>query len=557
MNNVPRDTGPAKLPGLPAVSTDNASLAQWIQAATERFEVREGARGNPYERVMLARDLGKMGLPPADAPGSTGVLVRQPDGRYAAQSVDAFADSIRATRLYADLLKKLDDVTRFDGMPSQVRELLLNDLALEAARRGADIRQLEFKLQTEVQSLAYTVQEVTAATKEAQAGVREVTYASVEAGRATAGKVTQLTAALDGTGSATIEQSLVVIADRTAGLSAQAMLKLNAGGAIASIGLMATEDRSGATQSAVLIQADKFAIVAPGYTGGPTLNPASNLIPFGVDASGVFINGTLRVNTGGTSLQVLAANAAVAPITFVGDFASAPATSTYKKNNVYRNTTDGNTYILSADAGSWSLYLAKGTAGATGSPGNPGSPGATGSPGNPGSPGTRGSMTFYASGSFWSDSTADNAVASVTGSYAKTIGDTVTISSGNFAATKYWSGGSWVDPGVTINGNLLVTGTVSAGTGAFNKAILGYSGLTSRSNLYVSDGSVLLAVNTTKIGTPLYAWAATLVGGVTLGLQWYDYIDATQTAYFKLTGHATANGDAWTGTVGTLNVWVY
>jgi hypothetical protein len=52
-------------------------------------------------------------------------------------------------------------------------------------------------------------------------------------------------------------------------------------------------------------------------------------------------------------------------------------------------------------------------------------------------------------------------------SYAGTahlmIGDTVTLSNGSsFAGTKYWGGASWLSPGVVIDGNLLVSGTVSA-----------------------------------------------------------------------------------------------
>ena len=43
------------------------------------------------------------------------------------------------------------------------------------------------------------------------------------------------------------------------------------------------------------------------------------------------------------------------------------------------------------------------------------------------------------------------------------IGDEVTLSNGtSFAETRYWGGTSWLTPGVVIDGNLLVTGTLSA-----------------------------------------------------------------------------------------------
>lgn len=91
-----------------------------------------------------------------------------------------------------------------------------------------------------------------------------------------------------------------------------------------------------------------------------------------------------------------------------------------------------------------------------------GTNGTNGTNGSPGANGQRGSLTLYASGSSWSDTTANNAIISATGSSTKVIGDTVTISNGSsFAATKYWSGSAWVDPGVVLNGNLLVNGTVS------------------------------------------------------------------------------------------------
>jgi len=85
--------------------------------------------------------------------------------------------------------------------------------------------------------------------------------------------------------------------------------------------------------------------------------------------------------------------------------------------------------------------------------------------GDPGDPGTRGSVTAYATGTSWLDLTAEAAIATVTGTSYLVVGDTVIISNSStkFAKTKYWSGTSWVDPGVVIDGNLLVSGSLSAG----------------------------------------------------------------------------------------------
>ena len=210
----------AKLPALPSVSTGNPALDKWIQAATERLEVREGSRGNPNERAVTVRELKDMGLSgwgggSVGSVGSTGnVLAVNPDGTYSAMTPDQFSESIRNSKLYKDLMRRLDDVSRFDGLPEQVKAVLLQSIAEEAAKRGAEIRRLDFKIQNTSESLAYTVQEATAAVQGSVAGVREMTLCLATANNATAGKVTQLTAALDGTGSATIEESLIVIADR-------------------------------------------------------------------------------------------------------------------------------------------------------------------------------------------------------------------------------------------------------------------------------------------------------------------------------------------------------
>ncbi|MEC4750056.1 hypothetical protein [Methylomicrobium sp. Wu6] len=85
-----------------------------------------------------------------------------------------------------------------------------------------------------------------------------------------------------------------------------------------------------------------------------------------------------------------------------------------------------------------------------------------GAAGGSGADGTRGSGEFYTSGSLWNDATANSAVTAIYPA-GKVYGDTVTISNGStFAMTKYWNGSAWVAPGTVIDGNLLVSGSVSA-----------------------------------------------------------------------------------------------
>ena len=309
-------TSAALLPALPSVPLGNVSpdLRRFLEAVKERLEVREGSRGNPFEAVVTKRDLASAGLLPAVMGGrslggmsaSGGLMMRRPDGAYATLSVDEFAAHIYQSPLFQSLKRSLSDTARFDDLPSEIKNYLLNSIADEAARRGADIRNTEFKLQTELRSLAYKMEEVTASVAQAAAGVRETTYAVAEAGRATAGKITQVQARLDDVGGVTIEESMIATADRVDGLAGEYMVKINAGKAAAGFGLAASEDPTGATASAFIVQADKFAVVTGGDVIADYNNPPANRIPFGVDASGVYINGQLRVNASGDTLEDIA-----------------------------------------------------------------------------------------------------------------------------------------------------------------------------------------------------------------------------------------------------------
>ena len=394
-----RDTGPARLPGLGTVSpTGNASLDTWLRQATEVIEVRNGARGNPWERTVTVREFAAMAkevdkvMPGAQA--MTDLLNGQTT-LSATKAIDAFTKSIKELQVYKDLIKRLDDPSRFDNLPGEIREELLRSIAEEAAKRGAAISRVETALQDANRSLAYEVKLVTAAVERAQAGLREVQFATAEANFAQAGKITQLEASLgnyyqDGTpGRALLEEQMTATADRLAGLSAQYTLKVQAGKYVAGIGLAATENPDGSGTSALIIAADKFAIVNPAtYTTGLTNTPDPAHIPFGVDAQGIYLNnnvyvrGNMRIDTGGKTL---------------------------------------------AD-------------------------------------GLRGSLMADASGS-WSDTAARNAIWTKLGKVGTPpnnnhliIGDMVTMG----ATTRYWNGSAWVAPGVVLNGDMLVDGTVSA-----------------------------------------------------------------------------------------------
>ncbi len=397
------DTGPAKLPGLPALKNADPALQRWAQAVAEHLEVRAGARGNPAERGVTQRELlaATKGLDYLRSEKSTtvnagDVVLNLGGGMTVTVAIDAFAKSIFDSPLYKNLMKRLDDQSRFDDVPEEVRKILLLDIAEEAAKRGADIVRLEKKIQTSTQSLAYTVEEVTAAIAGVSAGVRETTYASASANLATAGKVTQVQARLDnfaggGPGTATIEQKMSTIASNVTGLSAEYTLKVQAGGIFGGVGLSAhlPADPTKPGYSMFLIAADKFAVVFPGNVGGPD----AKRIPFGIDANGIYMNsdvyikGTMRVDAGGSTLR------------------------------------DGlrGSLNIGISGNSWSDALAR-------------------------------NAIYSALGK--GVSAPDNS--------HLVIGDSITITSGSSSSTRYWNGSSWAVPGVVVSGDMIVDGGLSA-----------------------------------------------------------------------------------------------
>ena len=394
-----RDTGPARLPGLGTVSpTGNASLDTWLRQATEVIEVRNGARGNPWERTVTVREFAAMATEVDKVmPGAQAMtdLINGQVSPSATKAIDAFTKSIKELPVYKDLMKRLDDPSRFDNLPREIREELLRSIAEEAAKRGAAISRVETILQDANRSLAYEVKLITAAVERAQAGIREVQFATAEINFAQAGKITQLEASLgnyyqDGKpGRALLEEQMTVTADRIAGLSSQWTLKVQAGKYVAGIGLAATENPNGSGTSALIVAAEKFAIVNPAtYTTGLTNTPDPAHIPFGVDSNGIYLNhnvyvrGAMRIDAGGKTL---------------------------------------------AD-------------------------------------GLRGSLMASAYGA-WSDTAARNAIWTKLGKAGTppnnnhlVIGDMVTM--GN--VTRYWNGSSWAAPGVVLNGDMLVDGSIAA-----------------------------------------------------------------------------------------------
>ena len=406
-NRIKTDTGAARLPALPKVNLQDPALSTWVNAVTERLQVREGERGNDNERAVTLRELRAMsgqmeGITNLLAEGKTAgdgeALLDLGGGMSATVRVEAFARSILESRLFQSLAKTLDDPSRFDHLAQEIRDELVRSIADEASKRGAAIRDVQTIIQSNERSVAMVIREVTASVRQASAGLRATQAAWSDGQRAMATNVLQLQASLgnyyqDGKpGRASLEQEMTVVASYAQGLRAQYTLKVQAGGALAGFGI-AAEEVNGQTSSAFIIMADKFAIVAPSYSGGLLRTPRPEDVVFGVDSQGIYL-----------------------------------------QNNVYLK---GN---LRVDGTGRKL-----------------------------SDGLRGGVLLSASGINWSDTTARQSVWRALGNAGTApnnnhlvVGDVVTITGVGFTQTRYWMGTAWTIPAAVFSGDVLVDGTVAA-----------------------------------------------------------------------------------------------
>jgi len=423
--NAPSGEAP-NLPSIPTVS--EGSLVSAVNKIKEILETREGRRGSKYEKVVTWRDLWNVGLIAFDRGGNW--IFNQADGAVQGTTIinggqgmrSTLETQIRNSRAFKELFQRINSPESLAEFPDEVRAALSRDLADVAKEFGAAIREMDTIIQNQSRSFAMRLQEITASVDSAQSGVRTLAFASATKDKAQAGQITQVRARLDnfgGTG-VTVEQKLVATADRINGLSGTYTVKIDANGKFAGFVLAVDAPVGQPAISQFLINADQLAFFAAN----------GKVSPFGADVNGIYMNGSVRINTGGgLTFEQLAYNASTPAITFIGAFASAPNGT---KNNVYRNTSNGITYIHNGTG--WQVYLEAGT---------------------------RGTVTLYGSG-LWNDATASAVVQNATGKPDKVIGDTVTLSTSTTATTKYWTGVSWEPVGVVIDGNLLVDGTLSA-----------------------------------------------------------------------------------------------
>lgn len=441
----------SKVPAVPSLQNiKDPETRRVLQALIDGWNVRNGQTRDDGARFVTRDELkeisggttifagsrgGAQGGAGSEAGGSFGVPLR---GR-----VQEIIDQITNSLLWKRLTARIDKLDGPGGALEKIG-LMQTGVAEYVSQTDSKIEVIEGQLVNLDGNIAAVV---------------DTKIAEVTPSFATAQSVTDLQTTVNGV-SANAQDALQIAQSVDGSIDASWTVKFDVDGYVVGAGL-GLEGKDGAYTSQFLVRADRFAV------GSPT---APDLFPFIVDSSSgsplIALNG--QVYIGALTADEVADRASEPPFVNLGDFATAPSTTGRLRNSIYRNTTDGNTYILKTDGGSWSLWIQKGPQGPQGPQGSQGPQGLTGE---------RGSLTGYGSkysivSSSWSDNQAQAVIynmiygTSMT-SYASTghlrIGDTVTLSNGStFAQTRYWGGASWLTPGVVIDGNLLVSGTVSA-----------------------------------------------------------------------------------------------
>lgn len=644
-----------KIPAIPSVQhVQDPHTRKVLQALIDAWNVRNGQTGEEGARFVTREELD--GFVQSQR-GGPSVRYGTSDGEFARGgivgsfqgAVQQIIADIQNSALWRKLSARID---KLDGPGGVLERIGLTETGIARYVNETDskIEVIEGQLVSIDGNIAAVV---------------DTKIAEITPNFATAQSVTDLQTTVNGV-STNASNALSIAQGVDGSIEASWTVKFDADGYVVGAGL-GLEGKDGNYTSQFLVRADRFAV------GSPT---SPNLFPFIVDSSSgsplIALNG--QVYIGARTLEEVADNASVPAINHIGSFATAPAIDGLKKNTTYKNTTDGNTYIIEEAGAPWVLWLEKGAKGDAGDPGSAGDsvdivfrrsaaqpatpaasagvptdwysdvasvpvgadpiwssvgtkasgaanyswqtpikiqgsdgasglsiveltifrraasapatptggtynfatktltppsgwsasvpsgadpvytsratvsstdPSATsvavsgwtvpvvsfqngtnGTNGSNGSDGARGSLTGYGanygiSSSSWNASQAQAVIynmvygAALT-SYASTshlrIGDTVTLSNGStFAETRYWGGSSWLNPGVVIDGNLLVNGTVSANylsvgtnTGGISVGYINPGSGTKTNGIYVYQDSssyyAIYAKNTSTLG---------------------------------------------------------
>jgi hypothetical protein len=172
-----------------------------------------------------------------------------------------------------------------------------------------------------------------------------------------------------------------------------------------------------------------------------------------------------------------------------------------------------------------------------------------GATGATGPNGTRGTVNLIASGSSWSDTTANNAITSATGSSTKIIGDIVTITNNtSFSQTRAWNGSSWLAAAAYINGNMIVAGTLVADQVA--------AGTLTGSTVRTSSGTTRVELSTVDNGLSSYVSGSRVagIGGSADGLVW-AVTSNSSTAVYGYSNTDSNDGEYGVGTISNNGIY--
>lgn len=212
--------------GLPVVRTGDVALDRFLEAVRQYIETAKGdSQGfNSKDRVIRVSDL------PAVLELAVSAVKKAPPS---AHEVDRFVVELTKSPLFTAL----------------------------TGSGGAIDREIE----------GYDRKQIYAQSDSSAAHASTAEVAAVTA-KGIAAQVTKVEARLNDfnngqPGVVTLEEAYLAVANKTEGLRGQYTLKVRAGGAIAGIGLAATDSGADNATSSVIINADKFAVVAAGAEG--------------------------------------------------------------------------------------------------------------------------------------------------------------------------------------------------------------------------------------------------------------------------------------------------
>lgn len=517
-----------KVPGIPSLSNiSDEETRKVLQSLMDGWRVRNGHTNDSGAQFVTRDDIeqfigsgawsGSNGGGFRNGTGANGPTAKIATGGVSGafrDHVSRIIEEIKNSLLWKSLGARID---RLDGPGGVLDRIGLTETGVKKY-----VSQTANKIETIDAQLVKVGGDLSAAV--------EIVNTEVAEGYARAFNVTTLQTMVAG-GNLMAQEALDIINDPNNTTSATWQVKFDIDGYVVGAGL-GLEGKDGHYTSQFLVKADRFAIGTPGE---------APVFPFIADESGVYVNGNLYVSTGGPALADLALDVGISlsasndhwyvdskklPVNTLIYLVAVPRAGLNGKVT-WSKTGTGTTPPAAGTTNNWTIraidqigkvttYTATLVSGErTYTKSIEISRLGDGEAGSDGVAGAHGSLTGYGSAysmvpNAWSDGLANrvifnmlnsgNSAAPLYTTTHLTLGDTVTLSNrSTFAATRYWSGVSWLSPGAVIDGNLLVNGTVSAT--AITAGAINTSGSNALINIGTTSfiGNITSPLNITKV----------------------------------------------------------